>query len=103
MNLNEINIPVHIKELQQMDSFDKLLIWNHKNVNNIYNRTLTKFKKETDYWLNTKIDWKTFNNENYKVDDIGKDWKKHGYAQRYLIKQTEIQRWYWLFKKEIFI
>ena len=103
MELNKeiINIPNYIKEVEEMDVFDKLLIWNHANVNNLYHRTKLRFLGEKDYW-NVSLKWEDFKNERYAVVDIGKDWEIHNYAQRYLVGEAEIHRWYHLFKKEIF-
>jgi len=103
----KIKISERIQIVESMDIFDKLLIWNHKNVNNLYHRTKLKLSGEKDHWADYKIDWKTFN-QPYITEEIetvitmnkGKvDMKKE---KRLISKEKEIHRWYHLFKTEIF-
>jgi len=96
-------IPEYIKEVENMNVFDKMLIWNHRNVCNIYSRTISKFNLEQDCWGDTKINFKDFNipyttTEKKMVIKNG-DIK---FKSVKVSKEKEIHRWYHLFKTEIF-
>lgn len=102
--MTKTKIPQYIKEVEDMDVFDKMLIWNHCNVNQIYIRTVFKFNKKHDYFADSKITFNGFNipyttTENKLVMTVK---GKSKFKSFKVSKERFIHHWHHLFKQEIF-
>lgn len=81
----------YIKEVDSLDQFQKNKVFLDHHINSLF-LTLTGSKYPT-----TTFD-EFISNDNVEVRDMGEDWNKHGFAQRYGYEYFGIYNWYWKFK-----
>ena len=92
--LTKPTVLAYIKEVDSLDQFQKAKVFLHHHITSLF-LTLTGSK----YPRQTIEDF--ISPDNVEIRDMGEDWEKFKFAQRYDYKYFGIYDWYWKFKHQI--